>query len=82
MHLNRVLMEFRQTAPEHKVWVTAVKECMLAIQALASTFCPGGLVWTATPAAPCAGACHRIRFADRSNAVDSSTVAWTYRSSS
>jgi hypothetical protein len=48
MYLNRVLMEFRQTAPEHKSWVAAMKKCMQAIQALAEANCPHGLVWSAT----------------------------------
>ena len=47
MYLNRVLMEFRATAPEHKDWVLAVKDVMAAVQSLAESHCPGGLVWGA-----------------------------------
>lgn len=45
MYLYRVLQEFRQSAPEHKAWVAAVKACMQGTQGLAKAHCPSGLKW-------------------------------------
>jgi hypothetical protein len=58
LYLNRVLRDFRQSAPEHKAWVAAVKAVMQALQALARSHCATSLVWRGTrpasdaPAAP------------------------------
>lgn len=66
LYLNRVIMEFRNIAPEHKVWVTAIKQCMNSMQALVAKHCRCGLTWNAagtkkpaseaTQAAPASGA--------------------------
>lgn len=46
-------MEYRQSAPEHKEWATALKAFMTRLQSMASSQFPQGLTWvgTATPSA-------------------------------
>lgn len=45
VYLNKVLMEFRATAPEHKDWVLAVKGLLAAHQKAVQAHFPGGPVW-------------------------------------
>lgn len=45
-------MEFRDVAPEHKVWALSVKDLMKKLQALAKLQFPMGLAWTGTGSGP------------------------------
>jgi hypothetical protein len=45
MFLNRVIMEFRATAPEHKEWAMTVKQVMQRLQQLVKAHFPQGLKW-------------------------------------
>lgn len=52
MFINRVIMEFRDVAPEHKVWALAVKDAMKKLMALQKLQFPMGLTWTGTGSGP------------------------------
>eukprot|EP00892_Ulva_mutabilis_P003801 jgi/Ulvmu1/1793/UM119_0011.1 len=56
MFINKVIMEFRDSAPEHKVWALSVKALMKRLLALAKLQFPNGLTWTGTGAGPKPGA--------------------------
>lgn len=46
----QVIMEYRQSAPEHKEWATALKAFMTKLQSMASSQFPQGLTWVGTAA--------------------------------
>lgn len=52
VYINRVIMQFRDTAPEHKVWALSVKTVMKKLHALAKIQFPMGLTWTGTGRGP------------------------------
>lgn len=53
VHMLQVIMEYRQTAPEHKEWATALKAFMARLQVMAKAQFPQGLTWvgSGTPGA-------------------------------